>query len=744
LRRYCATAVVFFACVSAALGSIVIEEAFCRGGQVFARWSDTATPSCYRVYRSPNPIDSSNIATAELVAPRVRVGSAKDRIATYIASKKGMPDPNTGLRIHDLAPTLDPSDALWVHTVHREGAYYYAVTSVDSAGIEDTSVVAGENCVLDPISQSVGESIPVVEESGLVNSGGCDYPYKSYVLYKRDDESQSEGDPYKFIITWPANYNPSSRYQTVLSLHGAGGFGSPTTWPGTVGISPTECEPDLSTSYMYSWYYGWADSYPNVSCGVVRNYTERALLRVIGFAKEVAPIDENRVFLSGHSMGATGGLTFGLRHPEIFAAIDVTVPQVNPGHPSAGFRPQLESIWGTVGANLVTDEGMGVWDRLNMTAFALNHTEDLPFLKLCNARNDIYLPWPQTPDFYRSMNASAHGCIAAWGMGGHNTPKKDLPSEFLSFNPYGAIRRNVSYVAVSNSSANNNPGNGDPADGDSVGQMNAGYAWTILADTPSEWSASIRYTPGSQVRADISARRLQQMSFGPGESLCYVVKDGAGAVRASGRVDALREKFFIVPALPFDGESRTLSVYRDGDSLLEFKDAALGQEVDLKQLIVTAVFADRCFAEPEDRTMGVAVICSSGLAEGELIDVRGAKSGLDNAVTPAPGGITRRGNRAVPGPLALCQDRIGALRGLSSEALLVKTWGRVGAVRAEGFVLENAHGVPVFVHGSFGTTPPAGSCVAITGISAAITLDGASSPGLRVRRPSDLRVIQPR
>jgi poly(3-hydroxybutyrate) depolymerase len=87
------------------------------------------------------------------------------------------------------------------------------------------------------------------------------------------------------------------------------------------------------------WWYGCCDQYPTVTSGTVVNYTERYLLALVDWVKANYAVNTNRVYLQGGSMGGTGSVSFGLRHPEVFAAIRATVPQVNPK--AAGVRFSL-------------------------------------------------------------------------------------------------------------------------------------------------------------------------------------------------------------------------------------------------------------------------------------------------------------------------------------------------------------------------------------------------------------------
>ncbi len=51
---------------------------------------------------------------------------------------------------------------------------------------------------------------------------------------------------------------------------------------------------------------------------------------LIAAAHEVAPLDDRRLGVSGHSMGGHGALTLALRHPELFRSVSAFSPIVSP------------------------------------------------------------------------------------------------------------------------------------------------------------------------------------------------------------------------------------------------------------------------------------------------------------------------------------------------------------------------------------------------------------------------------
>ncbi len=735
------------ALASVCRASITIEHAFCRGGQVFVHWSDPGTTYVsYHIYRSNQPIDSSAaLDAAELVVSNALPGSAKDNVATYIASKQSRPDPNIGVRLSDLGPTLDPLDELEVMTVQTSGQCYYAVIGVNSDDSEDRVIVPGQNSLTTPIEETPGDPSPVLESEGSLNRSGYIYPWRVYTWYRRGDEALRDGQPTKVSVVLPANQ--ASQYRMQLYLHAYGGTNlTPDLTPdrttvvwSTVLVSPCDYTPGLPYN-GHTWWSGYCDSYPSVASGTVVNYSENMLLHMIHWAEAAFPVDPNRVFLNGGSMGGTGSISFGMRHPELIAGIYAQVPQVNPGLPGIGWsQTQLQGIWGTVANNLPSSDGPGIWDRMNMTRYVADHEEDLPFLKVQNSKNDATLLWFQEPDFYRNLNASRHGFICAWGQGGHGSSSTGLPSAFLSFDIYGKIYRNCSYVAVSNSSANNNPGNGDPLDGDDVGQMNAGYDWSILSDTADQWKALIKYTAAGSAYADISARRLQSFNFAAGDRLGYCLTNPTtGAVVAAGTVVAERDRLFVIPRLQFDATGENLAVWKSStQTATEVLGLAEGAEVDLDEMVVTAVFDDVCYAQPPDVVPPIAITGAAGVSEGSLIRLRGTRTTFGHmcAVHASPASPTVYGT-VRPRPLGMNSPFYGLPGRPVALGALVRVWSEI---TASGMGWLNLRSAPdsLLVCGDIGSPPPTGF-VTVTGIISETTGPNGEPYAIRVRKPSDV------
>lgn len=133
-------------------------------------------------------------------------------------------------------------------------------------------------------------------------------------IHKETFISSMDGSVQYYAVNPPTNLN--DKPALFLSLHGAGveainqaqAYGHK-NW-GYI-VAPTNRRP-----YGYNW----------------ENWGRLDALEVLDIAKEKFNIDENRVYLTGHSMGGHGTWHLGINYPDQFAAIG----------PSAGWI----SIWG--------------------------------------------------------------------------------------------------------------------------------------------------------------------------------------------------------------------------------------------------------------------------------------------------------------------------------------------------------------------------------------------------------------
>ncbi|NUQ00429.1 MAG: prolyl oligopeptidase family serine peptidase [Armatimonadetes bacterium] len=278
------------------------------------------------------------------------------------------------------------------------------------------------------------------------------------------------------------------------------------------------------TPAIHSFWFGYNEriNEPAAMPGApVVNYTERRLLTLVRWAQGYFDTDRQRSYCTGGSMGGCGTISFGFRHPEIFAACSAIVPIVafdrGPGGDSA-MRIEVECG----GLEALTSAGLPVKEHLDSTRFATQHPDDLPFLFIVTGRNDSSIPWWKNPAFYRALRDGRHGFIAAWNEGAHGDTQAKLPPDLAQRASLAWLHRfalDQSYLAFSNSSADDDPGQGGKSEGTPAGAFNRGLDFEPPVESSTSYEAAVLWylEPARlPVTVDITPRRRQQFRPAPG------------------------------------------------------------------------------------------------------------------------------------------------------------------------------------------------------------------------------------
>ncbi|MFB3906139.1 MAG: alpha/beta hydrolase-fold protein [Acidobacteriota bacterium] len=137
-----------------------------------------------------------------------------------------------------------------------------------------------------------------------------------------DDTDQPYG------IYLPPRFNAQKRYPLVISLHGAGS-NHRLNLRRVFGKSNAPGETDVEASRSFP---KWADLDYIVASPYARGtmgyegVAEKDVYDVLADVKDRFPIDENRIYLTGLSMGGGGTLWLALTRPDIWAAIAPVCP----------------------------------------------------------------------------------------------------------------------------------------------------------------------------------------------------------------------------------------------------------------------------------------------------------------------------------------------------------------------------------------------------------------------------------
>ncbi|RPI29310.1 MAG: phospholipase [Acidobacteria bacterium] len=141
-----------------------------------------------------------------------------------------------------------------------------------------------------------------------------------------DDTEQ----PYGLYL--PPQFNPKKRYPLVISLHGAGS-NHRLNLRRVFGKSNAQGETDVEASrYFPKWNdvdFIVASPFSRGTIGY-QGVAEKDVYDVLADVRGRFPIDENRIYLTGLSMGGGGTLWLALTRPDIWAAIVPVCPAPPP------------------------------------------------------------------------------------------------------------------------------------------------------------------------------------------------------------------------------------------------------------------------------------------------------------------------------------------------------------------------------------------------------------------------------
>lgn len=384
------------------------------------------------------------------------------------------------------------------------------------------------------------------------------------------------GLEYHVSFGLPSDYKTGDKTlrPVILFLHGFGDTwtdiaGSANWFPDTFVIIPNDP--------LGSWFYGYSDQLPggDPNKGMVVNYTERRLLAYLEHFQAAYPIDKNRVYVLGGSMGGTGTTSLVLRYPKIFAAGDARKGATHRIH--CKWRSQCENLWGRVESKVKNNEGVNVWDWQNMAWYASRHHQDVSWLRTAHGREDISIPYRQVAgppgvepmSFYQALEAFKVGHACTWDASSHGKrPEKSLVQDDW-WEPFRDgtcfLRLDLSFPAFSRFSANDDPGTGkgdgvggdndlgdNTYDGANEGGLNRFLRWnaTTIVDQAAEYAVEIRLSSGPQgykgkgETVDVTPRRLQKFEVKPRAKFAW-----STTAQQSGEAAADAEGILTIPGV---------------------------------------------------------------------------------------------------------------------------------------------------------------------------------------------------
>jgi len=495
----------------------------------------------YRVLRHTRPITAGSAGEARVLADLVPLSCAnldggmdhwgrKDEIQNRFVIEPGK-------------GKLPWGTGLYVHTTTEEGgSFYYAVVTVINgrANLKDFSPANAPPAAVkekaSPYPVPVLQ-LDVVDEKGQFGGARKGARVRLYVTWNAEPYTNLPNMAYNWCVAIDEK-QLAKPAPLGLYLHEWAGTHVRTTWSwpgGRTGILVTGNDHPPQT-----WWYGWHEAKwtsRSWGAGKVHNYTERRVLAFMDWVATQWPVDANRVFAAGGSMGGAGVYTFCMRQGERFAMVSGNVGIAN-WTIRAHFTTALELCTGYLEWNTPASDAATVADRVNMTKWLHeNPTVETPFLNCGNGKDDHGIGWPQAHGFFRALQETKRPHAAHWGLYGHGTGGVSLR---IDDKRSQAFRLNQTLPAFTNCSLDGDIGTAtrlktpttskrrdgqaarDIYDGDPEGYYNAHLRWETaeekVIDTPKLWQMTFlldKWCKAEKCTADVTPRRCRKFKVKP-------------------------------------------------------------------------------------------------------------------------------------------------------------------------------------------------------------------------------------
>ena len=547
-----------------------------RHGQSFVTWRETDS-TFYAIYRTDTAItsmedlqDGDRLAIVPTGSSRNARASAVERSEIYYIIEPG-------------GAPLDADTGLLVYTATTSADMYYAVASCNSSG--DPLAWIGS---VGPVSERVAIPQPVLQSEGMIRehmrvryahwaphvdtataSALCNRPYYTF----------------DFVVWEPLQQDPGGA--ALFSLHGGGGTYAnaipPPTHPKLLVVSPESFIPGTPKSVDRTWdaWYGYNSHVgldASLADGVNTDYTTRRLQWMAEWlAAEYPTVDPNRIFLRGSSMGGVGTVFSAIMLRDVFAAGLAIVPRFDYGADDV-FLESYETFgtrWGAIEDNVISSDGMGVFDRLDAGYLARTHP-DWSFAPVWafNGRNDTAVGWSEKIPFYESMRTTAHGWAFYWDLRAHGGQSPDPRAwresgweDFVFAWMVENVRLDQSYPAFSNCTIDDDPGSGDPLDGDPVGTISGYLFWDadLITEDATHWSIVLtihQEAPAERCYVDVTPSRLSALALQPNDEVRFQVEAMDQTILLTGTATVDQNGRVTLPGIPVDATGTRLRVAR--------------------------------------------------------------------------------------------------------------------------------------------------------------------------------------
>ena len=169
------------------------------------------------------------------------------------------------------------------------------------------------------VAFAVGTADAADERPANSDERAIDDPRVQHRTYKLE---AADGEEIPYALFVPSSYNANAKAPLMVALHG---LGRTHDWlMGYEGIlDRAERDGFIIVTPLGYTRRGWFGSRDN---GREGELSEQDVMSVLGIVRDEFNIDENRIYLWGHSMGGAGTYHLAVRRPDLWAGLGVAAP----------------------------------------------------------------------------------------------------------------------------------------------------------------------------------------------------------------------------------------------------------------------------------------------------------------------------------------------------------------------------------------------------------------------------------
>jgi hypothetical protein len=328
-----------------------------------------------------------------------------------------------------------------------------------------------------------------------------------------------EFDSVTFVTTDANAPHGTSGQYLLCDLHASGGAGSPQGDQYTATCSDLLDDPDSAYDASFWLFRGTAVSGVNVtrlrlhddygtypstlrremyhmgvmptSGAALKLFHEARLDALMKWAEDNTPnCSTTQRYCVGGSMGAWGSMTFGVRHPNWFAAVYPDRPRVRYNNTSgaislpewttapvtynpASGAPDVSARWGAG----------SMQDHMDLIAYVADTSKKIPWIGWNIGSADGFSVFSDHVALVAALRTARRGFAFAWNAGNHSTGS--IPTQITASYPYGLFKLGEGYPLFENHSLDDDPSV------DAVGQINCNLTFRNVSESAGAWSCEV-------------------------------------------------------------------------------------------------------------------------------------------------------------------------------------------------------------------------------------------------------------